>query len=143
MEVEGEMNRNTGTNLDDKSDGRAEEIKKRFILSNDGETIYDNKTKLTWDRDFTKSKELIWDNAINYAKKTNSRLPSKDEFRTLAFSKEYPLKAELERIGFLNVPNWTWTLEKYNTTYAWVVGFSVGGDGNVGKTLTYYVVCVR
>ena len=113
---------------------------KRFIVTED--TIEDTQTGLIWERDMSKRGEMTLDEAMKINEE-GFKLPSGEDFKTLAKSKEYPTIEELEKIGFQNVRGWYWTLNKYINTYAHVVSFYYGSSGGNYVTNSHYVLCVK
>lgn len=145
VEEEHELKKESQT-TSNQEDTRPEEIKKRFIISEDGQTIYDNKTKLTWERDWTKRAVMNWDDAMKI-NDNNFKIPSRDNFKSLNILNinNYPLFEDLEKMGFILGKNnsWYWTSEKEDMVTAWIVSFYNGNFYAEGKTSAYYVVCVK
>lgn len=123
----------------------------RFIVKKD--TIYDTKTKITWDRDLSKNGQIKWDNAMKFAKDQGKELPTREDFwnltheigsykKTDEIQKGYPKQEYMKEIGFLN-PKWSWTCDEYNKDYAFYVNLSSDDSNYYDKTDYYYVACLR
>jgi len=130
-----------------------ENTTKRFVVQDD--YIVDTKTGLVWEKDMFKRSEMSWNDAMNI--KGNMRVPTKEEWRTLANTEVYPkkeelrtltntevypTKEELEAIGFINVKYWYWTADEYDSSDAFLVSLGHGDSGVNDKTRDNYVVCV-
>jgi len=108
-------------------------------VSHDG-TVTDKVSGLMWQQET--AGPMNWDAAMNYAAglnlggKTGWRLPTKEELVGLYLS---PCKVRMS-VGDCY---WSSTLHAPDTSYAWIVNFSIGlGSTNV-KPRRYFVRAVR
>ena len=116
------------------------DTKERFIISE--HTIEDTKTGLLWERDMSKRGQMNWNDAMKI-NDNGFTLPSRENFKTLSNSKYYPTTKELEEIGFINIKDWYWTKDMYNSSNAYFVYFDFGNSFANDVTFSNYVLCVR
>ena len=81
--------------------------------------------------------------AIEHNKKTYSdwRLPRIQELLTLVDYEKHTPACALQDTK--DTYYWSSTTDASDTSYAWLVGFYDGSDGNDDKAYSYYVRCVR
>ncbi len=138
VEEEHELEKESQT-TSNQEDTRPEEIKKRFIISPDGQTIYDNQTKLTWERDWTKRKATVWENIIS-PNGEGFVLPSRNLFQSLIKNKRdyyYPSANDLKIMGFIvdenRVRYWTSDTEFDNLNVGFIFGLGSKESARVVK----------
>jgi len=119
----------------------------RFIK--EGEIVYDNKTKLSWQRN-PSSERISVNNAkkyctnLDYGGKNDWRLPNQYELVSLIDYKKYNPAISTELINIINGYYWSSSFDKRNTLYPYiVVSFQDGIDAGAGKDYNEYVLCVR
>lgn len=124
----------------------------KCIDSNDclsviGDTVYDSKAKLTWQRTVPEN-EYNWNDAkaycvgLNLAGKSDWRLPEIAELESLLVPESSPT---IDTTAFPNTPEkifWTNT-DSSAKAKAWVVSFYYGYSYSIDVTDTYRVRCVR
>ena len=76
--------------------------------------------------------ELTWKKAMTWAKKLNAELPSRP-VASLLFAN---LKSDLR-------PQWHWTSEEFDASYAWLCGFGDGLTNDILKSYEGSAVAVR
>lgn len=146
-------------------DNRSEEIKRRFIISADGQTIYDTQTNLTWERDWEERGKMNWKDAIKI-NEDGFKLPSLENFESLNINKresKTPLFNDLREIGFIIIDKLTSrnndrepiyltsTVEGedrqgYSEVGPRLAGFYKGCNNSLegeSKDVQHYVVCVK
>jgi len=148
VEEEHELEKSQNTSND--VDNRSEEIKKRFIISEDGDSIYDQNTGLIWERNWSKRGKMNWSEAIEINER-GFKIPSKLNFSYLnVFNRknDYPFYEDLMKIGFVIDKNsWYWTNNEKDTINACVVNLCEDDSHeSVGAKIIknmYSVVCVK
>jgi len=126
-------------------------INNRFILKED--TIYDTKTKITWDRDLAKAGKMNWENAKIYAEQNKKQFPTREDYWNLTHEigtwniegGGSPTQLDMKEIGFINVRKacYQWTSEESSSAgIAWIVNLNNGNDSYNVKSNSYYVTCV-
>ena len=112
-------------------------------------TVFDNKTKLTWQRAVSGTK-YTWPNAKTACPSVGLsgagwRLPTIPELLSLVdFSQ--PSGPYVDPTAFPNTPSdffWSATPVSGSTANAWPVDFSTGNSNGASTTSTYYIRCVR
>ena len=122
----------------------------RYVVSENGGTVFDNETKLTWQREVS-DKEYTHAEALAYAKQLRLdghddwRLPTIQELMALVdYTKFNPA---IDAAAFPDTPSkWFWSSSPLasSSSYAWVVNFSNGNTSHdVSTTFAYRVRCVR
>lgn len=76
--------------------------------------------------------ELTWKKAMNWAEKLGAQLPS----RPIAAMLFANLKAQF-------TPEWHWTNEAYDSSYAWIQNFYYGYQGSLSKSAVLRARAVR
>ena len=115
-----------------------------------GETVFDNITKLEWERDDS-DHELSWNEAWDYCAENEAddhvdwRLPSVAELQSLVDygSRTAPLIAQGAFPGTRSLAYWTSQGYASDSDSAWLVHFGSGFVTDALKTATGYVRCVR
>jgi hypothetical protein len=133
----------------DAAQTRTDTATSRYVVSENGGTVFDNETGLTWQREVS-DKEYTHAEALGYAKQLRLgehddwRLPTVQEFlRLVDYTK---LNPAIDVRAFPDTPSeWFWASSPYARypSSAWVVYFYNGSSGNDGTTSTYWVRCVR
>jgi Protein of unknown function (DUF1566) len=128
---------------------KADTATSRYVVSKKGGTVFDNETKLTWQREVP-DKEYTHAEALAYAKQFRLdghdtwRLPTIEELSTIVdFTK---FKPAIDTNAFPGTPSeWFWSSSPSanSTSYAWVVNFYLGNTGNSSTTNACRVRCVR
>ncbi len=114
-------------------------------------TVYDTKTKLTWQQSFSSS-TMAWADAKTYCANIGStlggtgwRLPTVKELATL-IDNTLATGPLIDTTAFPNTPStWFWssTQQVGSTTIAWLVAFANGSVNVSYKTSAIQVRCVR
>ncbi len=123
-------------------------------LSRSGDIVTDSTTGLQWqDNDIVKTAERTWQEAIDYCENdvtlgghNDWRLPNEKELFSIADRSQVNPAMDTSSNGFQNFSSneyWSSTTSMIPTSYAWIVGFSNGYSCHYGKTLNFYVRCVR
>ncbi len=118
-----------------------------FIRDSTFETVFDNRTGLTWqDNDIVLSQTFDWNASIDYcenldfAEKQDWRLPNINElFSIIDFSRNPAIDSSFLNISTSNF----WSSTSFDTLKAWNIYFYIGLDGQFDKTNTFKVRCVR
>jgi len=103
----------------------------------------DHKTGLEWQH--WEVSFLTWKEALNYAKSLGNdwRVPAIEELETLLDRSKYA-PAMREEVPFKDVSHyWSSTTYARYTDHAWFVSFNTGHVNYNGKSVSYYVRCVR
>jgi formylglycine-generating enzyme len=119
----------------------------QFLIYNN-QTVKDKKTGLIWDR--RETEETDWQGAIEYcdnlfhAGKSDWRLPSKEELKTL-IDKSYSPKINTDAFSIIKRSTyWSSTSKHAGSPTAWSVYFYAGYvSSNVAKINDCHVRCVR
>ena len=117
-----------------------------YTIDSKGQTVLDNLSKLTWQREAPK-KEYNWKQAKAYCKTLNFagagwHLPTKEELESLVDKSQMPT---IDPAAVPDTPEdwfWTATYEPY-ASYAWSVSFNNGASYDHGITSSNRVRCVR
>lgn len=119
----------------------------RYIDHGNG-TVTDKQTGLMWQqRD--DGEIMDWYAAKSYSKNlvlsgfTDWRLPDIDELKSLIKNGVSPTIDSVYFPGTQMSHFWSSTSYIFNSSFAWIVGFSAGLVAYRYKTLAYYVRCVR
>jgi hypothetical protein len=115
------------------------------------DTVYDTKTKLTWQRALSPN-QYYWSGAKPYCASLNLngtgwRLPTAKELATIVDpTRQYPA---VDLDAFPGTPqryahSWSSTPDVTDDLSAWAVGYDTGGVGSAGKDSNLFNVrCVR
>lgn len=111
-------------------------------------TVFDTKTKLTWEQDVAPS-PYTWTDAGAYCKSLTLRnldwrLPSLKELATLVDDSR--VNPAIDQTAFPDTPArpfWTSSLVTSFPDSGWTVDFYRGGDNFVAVTMTQFVRCVH
>ena len=111
-------------------------------------TVYDTKTKLTWQQAVAPG-TYTWAGAKTYCAGFNLggtgwRLPTIKELQTIADDSQ--TNPSIDTTAFPSTPaDWFWSSSPLagSSSYAWSVHFYDGVASNFGVSDTYYVRCVR
>lgn len=132
----------------------------RFVVSADVKTVYDNRTKLTWQRDVpatggaNSNGTYTWANALTYCSGNTAglpgsgwRLPNVRELLSLVDRKQKTAPA-IDGAVFPDTPNtyfWSATPLQGGSSFAWGVGFAFGESSGIDVTngIGVRVRCVR
>ena len=126
----------------------------RYVVTNGGTssgTVYDTKTKLTWQQTIS-SNYYTWADAKTYCAGVGSnlggtgwRLPTMKELQSLAdYAQTTPPMIDLN--AFPGTPSdrfWSASPWAGSSSYAWDVDFGDGTTYSIDVSLTYYARCVR
>ncbi len=123
-------------------------------MINGNSTITDNATNLIWIKDHNAigapfNATMTWTNAItncealSYAGQTDWRLPNVKELQSIADYGRFGTAIDPLFTNTQSGNYWSSTTVASTTTDAWSVHFNYGNVGNYGKTVSYYVRCVR
>ena len=116
---------------------------------NSNQTVTDQGTGLMWENDSNvTTKTRTWDGALAYCENltlggyTDWRLPNFQELRSIADYSRY--NPAIDSV-FSAASDFYWSSTSYaaSPSVAWGVYFDYGGDPWVGKSIHYYVRCVR
>ena len=113
-----------------------------------GGTVYDTKTKLTWQQAVAPG-TYTWAGAKSYCAGLNLggtgwRLPTIKELQTIVDDSQ--TNPSIDTTAFPSTPaDWFWSSSPLagSSSYAWSVHFYDGVASNFGVSDTYYVRCVR
>ncbi|QOY52302.1 DUF1566 domain-containing protein [Candidatus Sulfurimonas baltica] len=109
-------------------------------ISLDGLMWQDNKDAIFIERDWIGAKEYCKDLILGGF--NDWRLPNIDELKSILDKNRKPtIKKEFKNT--VSGSYWSSTTTASNTTGAWRVYFSYGGQSSFSKTYYYYVRCVR
>ena len=124
----------------------------RLVVATDGTTVYDNKTKLTWQRtppagtyDWAGAKSYCASNTAGLAG-AGWRLPGVKELLSIVDRKQY--NPAIDTTAFPNTPaEWFWSATPFKggSSFAWGVDFDVGVSDGYVNSIAYdgRVRCVR
>ena len=114
------------------------------------EIVMDNITGLVWqdssevaESEYTFSEAYTYCKNLIFAEENDWELPTIDELYTIV---DYGRSSPAMDPVFESVRSsyyWSATTRASYSSYAWVVYFSYGNDGNDDKSHSYYVRCVR
>jgi hypothetical protein len=128
------------------SQGTGGQKRGSYDVTDDGTSVRDRKTRLTWQRTVP-TKGYNWADAMAYCKALplaggRWRLPEKDELLSLVVEGVRPA---IDQDSFPDTPEDTfWTATPWvSGGYAWLVYFGDGGSYYLGPSNTYRVRCVR
>lgn len=109
------------------------------------ETILDNYTKLTWQRNVSKDVTYTWDDAVKYCSERGPswRLPTVAELLTLVDVQAR--RPSIDVKAFPNTPeDWFWSSSRRDSEgYRWTVTFFDGANSFDPVSFRRYVRCVR
>jgi hypothetical protein len=125
---------------------RADAPAGRYTIANG--TVYDTKTKLTWQQTVPSS-TYTWANAKTYCSGlslagTGWRLPTAKELQTIV--DESRTSPSIDTTAFPSTPSsnfWSSSPLAGSSSYAWYVNFYVGYADSIDVSYTYVVRCVR
>jgi len=111
---------------------------KRFVVSKDGETVLDQKTGLTWQRNVS-AQRFTFESAELFAQSlmlegTGWRLPTREELEALV---ELDRRPAIDSEAFPDTPaEWFWTASRYTSSskFVWVVSFETGYSADLFAT---------
>ncbi len=115
--------------------------------TDNGDTIYDTKTRLTWQKVDGEEDRYTWKEALAYCEalylgnNADWRLPNIRELITIVDDSVFS-PAINSIFQCRSSPYWSSTTGRYHTS-AWGVHFLYGDDYRGLKTHQYYVRCVR
>jgi hypothetical protein len=120
----------------------------RYATSNG--TVYDNKTRLTWQQVLS-STTMTASNAATYCAGLNAALPGSWRVPTLKELQalvDYSTSTSpmIDSTFFPGTPSarfWSSSAEVNSSTYGWYVSFVDGTTSTATNTTAYYVRCVR
>ena len=114
-------------------------------------TVTDNVTGLVWQQT-DDNIQRTWDDAWAYCQDlelpaggwTDWRLPGANELMSIVHYGTYnPAINSFAFPGTKSSQYWSATTVAKTSAQAWLVGFGNGGVGRMGKSIAYYVRCVR